>query len=691
MRRHETLRHTITSRKKTILARTNRTSSPSTGSDLPPLRKRVFFFITLAFPVFLLILLESSLRLFNYGPNLDLFTTEQVGDKTYHVMNQGIKGRYFSTVAFSPNISPDYFLVPKPTGTYRIFCLGGSTTIGFPYGPVGSFSSFLRDRLRVIFPNKSIEIINLGMTATNSYTVADILCEVVNFQPDLIIVYDGHNEFYGALGVASLESAGGFRFLTRLHLQFVHLRTYQLLQSALSGMAGLFRPTKETTEGGTMMERLAQGQYVPLRGPTYQKGLQIFRANVNEIRNVCRKRNIPLILSSQVSNLRDLPPFVSSPGPDVSLSNLEAYQELWIKGQRTWKSGQLDSALRSFQTAVQLDSNRADVHYWTAACLDSLGDRDRARTEYVAARDFDQLRFRCSSDFNDEIEKTCDGRTVFFAPIEQVFSMNSKDGIVGSNLILEHLHPRLEGNFLIGKEYARIMRDHELLATREEWTAADTIEDGPLWNRRPLTEVDELAAQIRTIRLTSNWPFAPAESSHSIVAEDQTPLYRIALNLVNGNATWEETHVAAAEYFDRTGDPARSRKEYQCLMNQLPYNVSAYLILGQMLNREGNLTAAEDVLARSLAVEPTYHGNRLLGEVQIRLNRSEYALEYLRQAYALSQTPDQRTSAGYILAVTMIRTGHSGEAVAVLQNILRINPTLKDARALLDTITGKSG
>ncbi len=68
--------------------------------------------------------------------------------------------------------------MPKPAGTYRIFCLGGSTTVGFPYWYNGSFPSFLRDRLRRTFPERSIEIINLGMTATNSYTVVDMVRDV---------------------------------------------------------------------------------------------------------------------------------------------------------------------------------------------------------------------------------------------------------------------------------------------------------------------------------------------------------------------------------------------------------------------------------------------------------------------------------------------------------------------------------
>jgi len=179
-------------------------------------KKRTFFIITIAVPFVALAVLEVGLRIFHYGPNISLFVTEEFGDRTYHVMNPDVKFRYFSRVDFSPNTSPDYFLVPKPKGTFRIFCLGGSTTIGFPYGPVGSFGSFLRDRLKAIFPDQQIEVINLGMTATNSYTAADLARDVVNYEPDLIIDYDGHNEFYGALGISSNESLGGSRFLTDL-------------------------------------------------------------------------------------------------------------------------------------------------------------------------------------------------------------------------------------------------------------------------------------------------------------------------------------------------------------------------------------------------------------------------------------------------------------------------------------------
>ena len=154
---------------------------------------------------------ELILRSVNYGPDLSLFATEVIGGRAYYIMNPDVKARYFTQVEFSPTTSADYFPVEKQEGTFRIFCLGGSTTVGFPYGYAGSFPLHLRERLRRMFPDRNIEVINLGMTATNSFTALDLATELPAYDPDLIVVYDGHNEFYGALGVASRESVGQSR------------------------------------------------------------------------------------------------------------------------------------------------------------------------------------------------------------------------------------------------------------------------------------------------------------------------------------------------------------------------------------------------------------------------------------------------------------------------------------------------
>ena len=42
--------------------------------------------------------------------------------------------------------------------------------------------------------------------------------EVIEHNPDLLLIYAGHNEYYGALGVGSTESIGNARWLVKTYL-----------------------------------------------------------------------------------------------------------------------------------------------------------------------------------------------------------------------------------------------------------------------------------------------------------------------------------------------------------------------------------------------------------------------------------------------------------------------------------------
>jgi tetratricopeptide (TPR) repeat protein len=646
-------------------------------------RKRLaFLVITIAMPFLFFLLLEGSLRLLHYGPNLSLFVTENIGGRTFHIMNYELRGRYFSRIQFTPNSSQDYFLVPKPAGTFRIFCLGGSTTVGFPYGFIGSFSTFLRDRLNILFPERSIEVINLGMTATNSFTVVDIARELVDYQPDMFIAYDGHNEFYGALGIASNESLGSSRFLTEAYLRLIHFRTFLLLRDVVSKVAGVFTTPPGADLSGTMMERLSRGQYIPYRSKTYLKALEVFKANLRELKTICNEHSIPLLLSSQVSNLRTQAPFISDESlldtPDKRLAFNSAYN----RGLAHWLNGGFDSALTEFRLALSHDSLHAETRYRIARTLDTLGRKEEARTEYVKARDFDNLRFRTSSDFNEAIRSTADSNRVVFVDMERKFKANSPDSIVGSKLILEHLHPNLRGYFLIAKEYAETMREHQFLASAEDWNSRDTLTDSEIWNARSITELDERIGKRRIEFLTSGWPFVPEQKQVRYSDPDDT-LGTIVDHLVQGRSTWEEAHVSAAQYYESRGELQNAEKQYLAIINQIPLNVSPYLVLGQLYLRMGRKDDSRAVLLASLKIERTTFANRSLGTLLVDGGKLDSAITFLEQAFALSQSKKEQAENGYLLAFAFYRSGKTQQAATQLQRVLSIDSEFKPAQQLL--------
>jgi uncharacterized protein YjbI with pentapeptide repeats len=84
----------------------------------------------------------------------------------------------------------------KPSNTYRIFMVGGSTMFG---SGESSDETTIPGILQKIFDSDSyvqkIEVINAGMSGGNSDTeLLLILTKLISFSPDLVIVYDGVND-----------------------------------------------------------------------------------------------------------------------------------------------------------------------------------------------------------------------------------------------------------------------------------------------------------------------------------------------------------------------------------------------------------------------------------------------------------------------------------------------------------------
>ncbi len=627
--------------------------------------------------------LEIALRLIHYGPDISLFTTQGLHGKTYHIMNPGVKDRYFYRVLFSPTTSPDYFLVPKPQGTFRIFCLGASTTVGFPFYYNASFSSFLRDRLQRTFPERRIEVINIGMTATNSFTALDMERDVMAFEPDLLIVYDGHNEFYGALGVASRESFGGARWLSDLSLRLVHVRTFLLLRDAFAAISTLFGRPEESRPGIGMMEKMARGKTIPYNSRLYRAGLDAFRANLAAMREVALAHHVPMILGTQVSNLRDLRPFVSGFPEGWSVARKNEFQELVNQGLQAGMDGRQDTAIALFRRALAMHPLHAEARYDLGRALDLVGRKREAGEQYRLARDYDELRWRSSTDFNDAILDLDDGHTIASADMEKAFRAASPDSLIGDTLILEHVHPNVRGYFTLASEYARVMRERGFLAPPAEWARRDTVPMSRLWDERHVTELDERIGARRTEVLTSTWPFAEGIAVVSAVAPADT-LGNIADQVTRGQTYWHTAHWEAIAYYERRNDRAALKREYRTLISTIPLvEVRPYLQLARLLLEEGSIEELRGVLTASLNVSPTILAYRALADIAMRSGDFETAGTYYEKTFAFPQTRDEQAENGYLQALAYYRAGKLEKAMRRVMEVLSLKPDYLPAVNLL--------
>ena len=662
----------------------NASAHPSPG------KKRFFTFITIAFPFLFLGVMEIGLRVTGYGTTLSLFTTRVLHGKTYFLLNHEVKARYFPGIRFAPTTAREYFTLPKPARAFRIFVLGGSTAAGYPYGANGSFGAFLRQRLERVFPDRRIEIINLGMTGTNSFTVLDLAGELPVYEPDLLIVYDGHNEFYGGLGVQSRGILGGSRTATLVYLQLLHSRTFLLLRDAYTGLQALLHPSLQEAPRDVSLESLAQHKEVPYGSPTYAAALRSFEENLADLRAFCTEHHLPLILASQVSNLRGQPPFVSGQDPSLPDSARREFAEDRRTAEKAWNEHRWTEALSAYRNAASVDSLHAATHFAVGRCLDILGDRLGARMEYIRARDDDELRFRASSDFNSAILRQARDAMVGTVDMERLFMAYAPDSLIGNELILEHLHPNSSGYFLMAKGFASAIRRLGLLGNHEEWARLDTVDDRTLWNERLVTDLDERIALERTARVTSTYPFT-ARSLSVPAAFPQDSLEVFALRVIDGHWGAGDAHLAAAEYYAQRGDLQDAEREYKTLISLDSQEVSSYLGLARLYLRQRRLKEASGVVAASLNVEPTGIAYSMLGDMAFGAGNDAGAITAYENALPFMRTPEEQASVLYQVALAELRMRDADKARETLERALAASPEHKRSLTLLRALQGPQG
>ncbi len=148
--------------------------------------------------LFLVVLAYASYRLLGLmsGPGDGPIAYEPLPYVTY-----GLTPDYERKGALAKNTNrhgfrgPD-FEVPKPEGTFRIVCLGGSTTYSDQVGDDDAYPLLLQHELRERRPEANVEVINAGVPSyTSAESLANLAFRCLEFEPDMIVVYHGANDY----------------------------------------------------------------------------------------------------------------------------------------------------------------------------------------------------------------------------------------------------------------------------------------------------------------------------------------------------------------------------------------------------------------------------------------------------------------------------------------------------------------
>jgi lysophospholipase L1-like esterase len=525
--------------------------------------------IALSLPVLFFLLLEYGLRWAGLHQSWPLFISNPAAPD-YLLTRPDVIKRYFPSGSAIPNVTvePAFFLKTKADNALRLVVQGESTTAGYPYGLGASLAGMLDQRLKRTFPQRKVEVINTAMSAVNSFALLDFADEIIAQQPDAVLIYVGHNEYLGVLGVGSSYSSSNSAAFNLLYMKLRRLATFQTAQDLYQQWQ---LPAEQNTTGRTLMAKVAQGQHIAFDSDLYHAGLQQFKQNMSLLLDKYQQAGIAVYIATIASNIADQPPFVSEA--------LTAQQQ------------QMLSQIQQQQVRQQLEQMAEQQHH--AALSYELGQyyrKAQQKTEALLwltkAKDYDQLRFRAPSAMNQQIRQLATDYGAVLVDVEQTFMRQSVQGLVGKSLMLEHLHPNVQGYFLLADSFYQQLKQQQLGGPWQR-----VIDPQVAWAQRPLLPAEEFAGAARILQLTSDYPFVQQPQS-LVLPQAKDWQQQLGLDYFHGKISWVKMLELSYQGYQQRKDKAMLLKTTLILADALPQHRQLNTLAAAMLQQQNRAAEA---------------------------------------------------------------------------------------------------
>jgi hypothetical protein len=439
-------------------------------------RRRIFALVAGLISLAPLILLEAGLRLFEAGGTGASRDGSASFDRSYPLFER--QGSVYRTArSRAPFIAPQEFPAEKPANGFRIFCFGGSTVYGHPYLGDTAFPKWLELELGATDRTRTWQAINCGGVSYASYRIAPMVREVLAYQPDLILVATGHNEFLEdrTYNAVKSQSAVG-RWVQR---QAQSLRLVTLARQWRRD--GPRRATIDVDPAGgvgpTVNTRLDyESGYASYHRDTewHQRVLAQYDESVRTMVADCQAARVPIVLVRLGSNLRDCPPFKSEHRAGLTPEAEAEWQAAFDIATATDKAD-LPRASQFYREAAAIDGEYALLSYRIARALDRGGDKAAALSYFEKARDQDICPLRIISAFEECLARISAATGVPLVDGATVLAAKSPDAIPGFDWYVDHVHPTIAGHQVIARTLAEHMRKRGLISRSALWSENERI------------------------------------------------------------------------------------------------------------------------------------------------------------------------------------------------------------------------
>lgn len=432
-------------------------------------RRVVFPLATVLLAIVPFLLLEGSLRFFDVGSTADEATAGFGGSLLFELDED--EEAYTTARHRLLFFGPQQFAREKSERTFRIFGLGGSTVHGRPYENGSSLLKWMELELEGRDPTREYETVNCGGLSYASYRLTTLLEEVLQYDPDLIVIATGHNEFLEDRSYRSEKDQPAWvRWMARHGSQ---LRTVTLARQMFQGQSDDEDGFEEASDLEPEVEaRLdTKSGYASYHRDEQwrQQVIEQYEDSLRVMVEACRTAQVPLVLVNLGENLRDCPPFKSEHRAELSADLLQQWQALFDQATDLDDADPAE-ALKLYRQAETVDGEYALLSFRMARCYDRLGELEQAREYYRKALQLDICPLRMVEELHDRLLRVASETDTPLVDAKAQAAEASPDGIPGNNCFMDHVHPDIGSHQRIGKLLADEVESMGLVAANGQWT-----------------------------------------------------------------------------------------------------------------------------------------------------------------------------------------------------------------------------
>jgi tetratricopeptide (TPR) repeat protein len=570
---------------------------------------------SILFGLLLLVAVEGALRLIWTPPFLPAEQMAAVAIDPFEVNN----GKAQTKEAYLGAMRPSSFAVPKPAGTFRIFCLGGSTTLGYPYPAEYSWPSSLERRLDRLFPERKVEVINVGGTSYGSARTLAVLRGILDYQPDLVIVATGDAEFVeDSFRVAVARPIPSVSWLHGLYLSRALKQVLPEREVSVSMV-----DAEDRSAAGFLFAPAVAGTVYLVDKNRRSAVMTSLGKNLAAMTAVASKVDVPLMLMTLPANVASWPPDLDRSLPPVPELRSRWQQHVAV-GERLAASGNGQEALGEYASAAKLWNGNATACYDYGQLLLAAGQVDEARFMLLRALDLDPTPVRADSIVNQSIRTAATQAGVPLADSASALAALASHGLIGEEFILDYAHPTPRGHV----EIARVVLQ-ALLAKEQKWkihearaSSVHHAELARLTSAKPEINA-ELSFVLGQVLERKGLTDKAVDMYRQAIAkgyQGPSPVYSLArllamqghfaealimvTSLVEHYPGWEEQYGLLGYLHQQAGEPRAAAKWYRRALDAGDRDPRLFATLAELQSAEGQPLQARQTLEEGVSKHP---------------------------------------------------------------------------------------